>query len=299
MPLATVFGGSGYLGQAAVRAFLAEGWTVRAATRHGAAASETPSGLTSIQADIRNPDQAARAVEGADCVVNAVSAYVEQGGVTYEEIHVRGAETLARACRDDAGASCLIQISGIGADPAAMSRYISARGRGEERVREVLPTASILRPSVLFSEDGGLVAALAGIVRSAPVIPLIGGGRTRLQPVHVEDVAAAVVRTARAGGDTGKVYELSGPETLTLRQIFERVAAALGRRRAYLPLPFALARAAAPFAERLPGAPLTLAQVELLMSDNLADPALPGFSELGIQPRPLDSALASLSAARS
>lgn len=297
MPLATVFGGSGYLGQAAVRAFLAEGWTVRVAARHAAAASETPDGLTSIQADIRNPDQATRAVGGADCAVNAVSAYVETGDITYEEIHVRGAETLARACRDT-GVSCLIQISGIGANPAAMSPYISARGRGEERVREVLPTATILRPSVLFSEDGGLVAALAGIVRSAPVIPLIGGGRTRLQPVHVEDVAAAVVRTARAGGDTGRVYELGGPQTLSLRQIFERVAAALGRHRAYLPLPFAVARAVAPFAERLPGAPLTRAQVELLMSNNLADPKLPGFAELGIQPRTLDSALASLSAAR-
>ncbi|MEX2407771.1 MAG: complex I NDUFA9 subunit family protein [Rhodovibrionaceae bacterium] len=286
MPLVTIFGGTGYLGQALVRAFLAGGWKVRIAARREPARNGGGDGLSFVAADLRDDDDVTRAVAGANCAVNAVSAYTERDGISYEGIHVDGAGRLAQACLES-GVDSLVQISGIGADPASRSRYIAARGRGEARVQAAFPAAKILRPSVLFGAGGGLDAALAGILRRTPVIPLIGGGRTRLQPVHVDDVAAAALRVVERRVVSGEIYELGGPQTLSLKQCFEAVAASLDKNRHYFTLPFPLARAAALLLERLPGAPLTLAQVELLMKDNFADPSLPGLKDLGIAPKAL------------
>lgn len=152
-------------------------------------------------------------------------------------------------------------------------------------MQDGFPAAKILRPSVLFGAGGGLDAALAGILRSAPVIPLIGGGRTRLQPVHVDDVATAVARVVETKAASGQIYKLGGPQALSLKQCFEEIAIMLGRHPHFFRLPFPLARAVALVMERLPSAPLTLAQVELLMKDNLADPSLPGLEDLGIAPK--------------
>lgn len=288
IPKATVFGGTGYLGQAVVRAFLAGGWKVRIAARHEPGGSAKSDGSTFVSADLRDDGDVSRAVARADCAVNAVSAYTERGGITYEDIHVEGAGRLARAC-SESGVDHLVHVSGIGADPAASSRYIAARGRGEVRVQAAFPNAKVLRPSVLFGAGAGLDAALSEILRRTPVVPLIGGGVTRMQPTHVDDVAAAALRAVEVGGALGEIYELGGPQTLSLKQCFDRVAARLGRAPLYLPLPFPLAHAAALLLQRLPSAPLTLTQIELLRKDNLADPSLPGLEDLGIAPKALSS----------
>lgn len=286
MPLVTIFGGTGYLGQALVCAFLAGGWKVRIAARCKPGATVDGDGPSFVAADLRIDGDVARAVTDANCAVNAVAAYTERGGISYEAIHVDGAGRLAQAC-SESGVDHLVHISGIGADPASRSRYIAARGLGEVKVQDSFPAAKILRPSVLFGAGGGFDAALAGILRSAPVIPLIGGGRTRLQPVHVDDVATAVHRVAETKDASDQIYELGGPQTLSLKQWFEELASLLGMHPHYFSLPFPLARAAAVVMERLPSAPLTLAQVELLMKDNLADPSLPGLEDLGIAPKAL------------
>ena len=130
---------------------------------------------------------------GADTVVNAVSAYVEKSGVTFESVHVQGAETVAReAVR--LGVASLVLVSGLGADPQSRSPYIRSRGRGEVAVQQAFPNATIVRPSAMFGPGDALFGTLASLARLLPVLPLIGGGRTRLQPVYVEDVAEAVSR---------------------------------------------------------------------------------------------------------
>ncbi len=204
---------------------------------------------------------------------------------------MRGAELLAKACAS-AGLSALVHISGIGADARATSRYISARGRGEDSVRGVFPQATVLRPGAMMGGAGGILAALDGIARLAPVIPLFGGGGTRLQPVHVGDVAAAVVQAA--GRRRGQIYELGGADIVTMKELVERVLSSTKRRRLLLSLPFPVARTLAILAERMPGAPLTRAQVELLEEDNVAAADMPGLSDLGIKPRGIDSALGEL-----
>jgi NADH dehydrogenase len=188
-----VFGGTGFLGRRIVRHLAAAGMRVRVVARRPARPEGLEVGNIELQAaDIRDAAAVATAVAGARAVVNAVSLYVETRDISFAAIHVDGAERLARLARD-AGVERLVHVSGIGADPGSSSRYVAARGLGELRVRSAFPQATALRPSVLFGAGDTFLSTLDGITR-LPVVPLFGAGRTRLQPVHVDDVAGAVVR---------------------------------------------------------------------------------------------------------
>jgi uncharacterized protein YbjT (DUF2867 family) len=299
MTLVTVFGGTGFLGHHIVEDLAREGIAVRIAVRHPDRAS-VPGGpergqVASVAADVRDEGAVAAAVAGADGVVNAVSAYVERGAVTYRNVHEQGAGNVARACHLQ-GVRHLVHISGIGADPASASRYIAARGRGDLAVQQAFPGATILRPSVMFGPDDAFLNFLVKIVRSTPVVPLVGGGRTRLQPIDVRDVAEAVRRSLQDPRAEGKIHELGGAKTYSFREIAEMVAARVGRRCAFVSIPFELAYPLARFSELLPAPPLTVAQVDLLVSDNLPASGAPGLAELEISPRPLEEVLAGLAA---
>jgi NADH dehydrogenase len=174
----------------------------------------------------------------------------------------------------------LVHVSGIGADAASRAPYIRARGQGEQTVRQAFPPATIIRPSVMFAADDAFLRSLAAIIRSTPVIPLIAGGRTRLQPIHVCDVAEAICVCASDPATSGNVYELGGPQSYTLREVIRMIAARLGRRPLLVPLPLFLARPLARLLELLPSAPLTVAQVDLLEHDNIPAANMSGSDEL-------------------
>ena len=253
-----------------------------------------PGRAVPFAADVREEKSVAAAVAGADGVVNAVSAYVEKGDVTYTAVHVQGALNVANACALQK-IGRLIHISGIGANPASPSAYIRARGQGEQEVRQAFARATVLRPSVMFARDDAFLNALVALVRLSPVVPLIGGGRTRLQPVHADDVAEAACAALRDSGAPGATYEIGGPESFTLREIIKMILAGIGRRRLLVPIGFGLADPLARLLERMPRAPLTLAQVDLLRSDNVPAPGSQGLAELGIAPpRKLQEVIASL-----
>jgi NADH dehydrogenase len=283
-----VFGGTGFLGRRVVAGLTAVGAQVRVASRQASAVGGWP-GVAHVVSDIRDPASVERALTGAVAAVNCVSLYREAAGARFHDIHVSGAASLARAARG----LQLVQISGIGADPAARSPYIRARGQGELAVREASSDAVILRPSVMFGPDDAFLNALDRITRLLPVIPLFGDGATRLQPVHVDDVAAAVVRAIERPDAAGRVFELGGPEVLTYREILERLLRRAGRRRLLMPLPFAVWSAIAAATSRLPMAPVTEGQVALMKRDNVVSPDAAGFAALGLTPRPLETGLRS------
>ncbi|MGH8721672.1 MAG: SDR family NAD(P)-dependent oxidoreductase, partial [Burkholderiales bacterium] len=189
MTTVCVFGGTGFLGRRVARRLASEGATLRVAVRSpdrarsvlGDAAADR---VAVLRADVRDPASVSAAVAGADAVVNAVSAYVEKAGVSFESVHVQGARTVAQAAAA-AGVARLVLVSGIGADPESASPYIRARGRGELAARQAFPGATVVRPGAMFGPGDALFGALADIVRLFPVVPLIGGGRTRVQPVYV------------------------------------------------------------------------------------------------------------------
>jgi uncharacterized protein YbjT (DUF2867 family) len=292
MTTVSVFGGTGFLGRRVVRRLTAEGATLRIAVRSpdrapGVLPAADLERIAVLRADVRDHASVADAVAGADAVVNVVSAYVEKPGATFESVHEQGAKTLAQEAVA-AGVARLVLVSGIGADPASRSPYIRARGRGELAVRQAFPGATIVRPSAMFGPGDALFATLAGIVRLLPVVPLIGGGRTRLQPAYVEDVAEAIVRMLADPGTSGMTYELAGPKVYTLRELVSFALRLTDKRRLLVPVPFAVAELQARLFEFLPSPPLTTAQVDLLRTDNVASGDLPGFRDLDIRPEAVE-----------
>ena len=292
MTTVSVFGGTGFLGRRLVQRLTADGVTVRVAVRQPERAASTlhvadPERVTVVRADVRDPASIIAVIAGADAVVNAVSAYVEKAGVTFASIHERGAETVARTAAA-AGVARHVLVSGIGADPDSPLPYVRARGRGELAVRRAFASATIVRPSAMFGPGDALFGTLADIARRSPVLPVIGGGHTRLQPVCVEDVAEAIVRILADRGTAGRTYELAGPTVYELRELMQIVLRLTGRRRLLVPIPFAVAQLQARLFELLPDPPLSTGQVDLLKRDNVASGRLPGLPELDIRPQTVE-----------
>ena len=297
-----VFGGTGFLGRRVVRRLLGYGFRVRVASRHPERAPPPPpgpdgAGAEAVGADVRDEAAVASALAGASAAVNAVGLYAERGGRdTFRAVHVEAAARIARLARA-AGVQRLVHVSGIGADPASASGYIRARGEGEAAVREAFPGATLVRPSVMFGPDDRFLTTLARLLRSLPVYPLFGRGRTRLQPVHVEDVAEAIARiVAGAAGAGHPCYELGGPRVYSYAELLRVVADRTGARARLVPVPFALWEALAFLAGFAPGAPLTRGQVALMRRDNVASSGLPGLRELGVAPAALEDVVPAVAA---
>jgi uncharacterized protein YbjT (DUF2867 family) len=284
--LATVFGGSGFVGRHTIRALARDGWRVRAATRRPDLAGYLqPMGAVGqihpIQANLRYPDSVRRAVEGADTVVNLVGILAEcrfclsrAARQSFHAVHVAGARAAARAARE-AGAKTFVHVSAIGADRGYWAKYARTKAAGEAAVLAEFPSAVILRPSLVFGPEDQLFNRFAGMARSAPLLPLLGGGRTRMQPIYVGDVAAAIAAASAGRAKAGTAYELGGPEVVTFRRLLDLVQAWSGNRRRYLPLPFWLAQVGAFLTAWLPQnlRPITVDQVRMLMRPNVVSAA--------------------------
>ncbi len=273
--LATVFGGSGFVGRYAVAALARKGWRIRAAVRRpDLAGFLQPSGrvgqIFPVQANVRYPQSVARAVEGAKTVVNAVGVLAGSGRQSFHAVHVEGARAIAKAARA-AGARHFVHISAIGADAKAKSRYARSKAEGEAAVLEEFPDAIILRPSVVFGPEDEFFNRFAAMARVSPLLPLIGGGKTKFQPVFVGDVAAAIAACIAGAGKPRAVYEIGGPEVLTFREILELTQEWSDRSRGYLRMPFWLAKLQALLSSPLPNSlrPITYDQVRLLQQDNV------------------------------
>ena len=292
----TVFGGTGFLGRRVVGHLLDRDFTARIAARHAKPSDtiikNTDGKLEVTWADIHNEKSITSAVADAFAIVNAVSLYVEQGPNTFTSVHVEAASRLAR-CSRAIGVARFVHVSGIGANAASSSSYIRSRGEGEQAVRVAFPQAVIVRPSVMFGLDDAFLTPLANLVQRLPVFPLFGAGKTALQPSYVEDVADAIVRILGAPSPK-PTYELGGPRIYRYSELVHTLVKQLGMRSVVMPVPFWTWKIAALAAERLPRAPLTRNQVELMQIDNVASLELPGFTDLGIAPTGIEAFLAAL-----
>ncbi|KUO60406.1 MAG: 3-beta hydroxysteroid dehydrogenase [Alphaproteobacteria bacterium BRH_c36] len=277
--LVTIFGGPGFVGRYSTRELASRGWRIRAASRRPDLAGHLqPMGAVGqihpIQANLRYPDSIAQAVAGADAVVNAVGILAPSGRQNFEALHVTGPRAIAKAARE-AGVKRLIHISAIGADVKSPAEYARTKARGEAAVLEEFPGAIILRPSIVFGPEDEFFNRFAGLARLSPFLPLIGGGRTRFQPVYVGDLGTAIANAVEGAGVPGTVYEIGGPEMLSFRQLLDRTKQWSGRNVGYLSMPFWLAKLQALLTWPLPNSlrPLTLDQVRMLQSDNVVSDA--------------------------
>jgi len=273
--LATVFGGSGFVGRYVVAALAKNGWRVRAAVRRpDLAVFLQPSGTVGqifpVQANIRYPESVNHAMMGSQVVVNAVGVLVSSGRQSFRDLHVSGARAIAKAAREQ-GVRRLVHVSAIGADPKSSSRYARTKGEGEAAVLEEFPNAIILRPSVVFGSEDEFFNRFASMAQISPVLPLIGGGKTRFQPVFVGDLGAAVAAVIDGAGNPGTVYESGGPEVFSFRELLGLVQKWTERPRAYLPVAFWFAKLLAVLTWPLPNSwrPVTFDQVRLLQQDNV------------------------------
>ena len=296
--IVTVFGGSGFIGRYAARVLVEQGWRVRVACRRMNTAQDVrlagpPGWVDIVQANVRHEASVRAAIEGADAVVNLVGILFETKRQSYDSTQLEGAVNVAEAAAE-AGITRFVQMSAIGADPDAEADYARTKGLAEQRVREIVPTATILRPSVVFGPEDEFLNRFADLARMAPAMPAIGGGGTKVQPIYAGDVADAIAAAVDREDAAGKTYELGGPRTYTFNEIYDFILKETGRRRFKVPLPFFIAgtlgtitgavwRYIPPFSWGFFGdPPLTGDQVELLKSDNVvAEDALTA-ADLGV-----------------
>ena len=280
----TIFGGSGFLGRHVAEDLLQQNARVRIAARtpEDAFSLKPLAKLGQLQfarCNILDERSVRACVEGTHAVVNLVGTF--EGDLM--KLMGEAAGTLARAARET-GAESFVQISAIGADRNGPSQYAQAKALGEELVREAFPKATIMRPSIIFGPDGGILTMFADLIAKLPVLPVFAPDAP-MQVVHVDDVAAAIATALLAPSEhAGKTYELAGPDRWTMMELNERIAKAQRRKRAFLPMPDS---GSAAFAA-LPGTPMSSDQWTMLKAGSVASGEHPGFEALGIHPRPLE-----------
>ena len=281
-----VIGASGFIGRYVVKRLAARGAVIAAIVRDVEAAKFLqPMGdvgqITRLAANILDEPRLSAAIAGADAVVNLVGILYESGRQRFEAIH-HAAPARLGALAKAAGVKRLVHISAIGADPASPSAYGRSKAAGEQALATNFPEAVILRPSIVFGPEDHFFNRFAALAQVLPALPLIGGGRTRFQPVYVGDVADAVLAALDEPATSGRTYELGGPRIYTFKALMEFILAETRRKRLLVPLPFALARLQAAFLECLPTPPLTRDQVRSLERDNVVAPGARTLSDLGI-----------------
>jgi uncharacterized protein YbjT (DUF2867 family) len=294
--LVTVFGGSGFLGRHVVRALVKRDYRVRVAVRRPELAGHLqPLGrvgqIHAVQANLRYPASITAAMRDASIAVNLVGILTESGAQTFDAVQAQGAGAIAQAA--SAVGARMVHVSAIGANANSESRYARAKAAGEQAVLEAVPSATVMRPSVVFGPEDLFTNRFAGLARMSPVVPLFGAD-TRMQPVYVGDVATAVANAVDGKTQAGATYELGGPEVLTMREIIEIILATIQRKRVLLPVPFGIAKLQAMALQFAPGAlKLTPDQVALLRVDNVVSEAAKAagltLEGLGIAPDSLEA----------
>lgn len=289
--IATVFGGSGFIGRYFVKRLAKEEYIVRVVGRDPESSMLLrPMGrvgqIVPLYGSITNEPEVQRAVEGADIVVNLVGILAERRRGDFARLQAEGAGRVARLSAAT-GVQRMVQISAIGADPASPSMYARTKAEGEAAVQAAMPSATILRPSLVFGAEDKFFNRFAGLAQLLPFMPVICGD-TRMQPVYVGDVADAVMAAVTRTDVAGQMYELGGPRVWTFREILMWILRETRRKRPMVEIPLGIARFQASIAERLPTKPFTRDQLLLLQKDNVVAGGMKGLAELGIPATPVE-----------
>jgi NADH dehydrogenase len=297
--LVTVFGGTGFVGTYVVRALARRGWRIRVAARRPKLGKrlQTYGDVGQIQlmsADVTRRETVDAALDGASACVNLVGILNQSAGRTFRKIHVEAATTIAAAAAA-AGVERFVQVSALGADSRSPSLYARTKAEAEQAVRAALPHAVVLRPSIVFGPEDDFFNRFGALAARGPALPLIGGGKTRFQPVYVNDVAEAAAVAVVRDDVAGKTFELGGPGVYTFKELMQLTQRETMRNRPLIPMPFAAAELAGVGGDILAFAGLSPAltsdQVRLLKRDNVVSAGAPGLPELGIAPTSVEAIL--------
>ncbi|HTW52441.1 MAG TPA: complex I NDUFA9 subunit family protein [Stellaceae bacterium] len=291
-----VLGGSGFIGRYIVKRLAERGEVLAVGGRHAADAKFLKLkgdvgqvGLVNLAID-SSEDVLRAFLADKDALINCVGILYERGAQKFDIVHHSAPAKLARLARE-VGVERLIHLSAIGADPRSSSAYARSKAAGEQAVKDAFPTATILRPSIVFGPEDDFFNRFASMAVISPVVPLIGGGETRFQPVYVGDVASAAVRALDDPTTAGRTYELGGPRVYTFRALLELMLHETKRHRRFIDLPFGIASLQARLMSLLPKPPLTTDQVEMLKRDNVVASGALDLRTLGIEPTAVEAIL--------
>ena len=291
--LITIFGGTGFIGRHVVRRLAVRHARIRVISRNWGVHGRDLQPMGAVGQIVGGPldlsSEAAltEAFAGNHAVINLIGILYETRRQTFAEVQAALPGRIARAARA-AGVARLVQMSAIGANPESTSAYARTKAEGEQVTRAAFPEAVIMRPSIVVGPEDGFFNRFAAMARLLPALPLIGGGKTRFQPVWVGDVATAIVAALERDDARGQTYELGGPKVYSFEELMRYMLEVVGRKRLLVPLSFDLAAFQARLLEWLPQPPLTRDQVELLKTDNVVTPGMPGLAELGVAPTPIE-----------
>ncbi len=290
--LITIFGGAGFIGRHLVRSLAAKGWRIRVVSRRpdlcGHLQPLGEVGQIVVQAaDLSDEQALSTLLEGSDAVVNLIGILFETSRQRFDEVHGKLPGRLATAATA-AGVRHMVHLSAIGADSEASSDYAKSKAMGERAVKDAFEQAVILRPSIVIGPEDDFFNRFAALARIAPALPLIGGGKTRFQPVYVADVAAAIIAALDLDTARGETFELGGPKTYSFAELLQYMLEVIGRKRWLVSIPFGAAALKARFLELLPSPLLTRDQVELLKSDNVVGDQAKTLADLAISPTPIE-----------
>ena len=288
----TVAGGTGFIGRRLVERLVGRGASVRIVSRRAEHGGPAPQ-IERVVGSIEDPSTLERAVDGASAVINLVGTTAAKSEQQFYSLHCDIPGRLAEAARL-AGVGRLVHVSAMGIGLDAPSMADRSKAAGENAVREAFPDANLVRPALVYGPGDHFFTRFAQLARSVPAIPLIGGGRTRFQPMHVDDVAEAMARVLEEPGTAGRAFELGGSEIFSFRELIERLCRAIGRRPWLVSIPFPVAEAGACATQWLPHAPLTVDQVRLLKTDKVIRDPQSAPAALGVRPRTLESFLSEL-----
>ncbi|MGI9505850.1 MAG: complex I NDUFA9 subunit family protein [Geminicoccaceae bacterium] len=288
----TIFGGAGFLGRHLVRKLAADGWRIRVISRTpGLAGHLQPLGEVGqiVVQPFVGKDEASmdQMLQGSSAVVNLIGILYQTSKQRFDDVQGGLPGLIARTAAK-AGVARMVHVSAIGADAQSSSAYARSKAKGENAVREAFPGAVIIRPSIVIGPEDSFFNRFAAIARTSPALPLIGGGKTRFQPVYVGDVANAIVAGLEQADAAGRTFDVGGPKTYSFEELLRYMLDVIGRRRMLVKIPFGVAALQARFLELLPVPPLTRDQLELLKTDNVVSEDALTLSDLGIEPTPIE-----------
>lgn len=291
--IVTVVGGTGFVGRYVVKLLASKGYTIRVIARNpGLALHLKTAGdvgqIVLVPGNLARPESLQGKLDNSWAIINLVGILFESTHQDFSAVHAKGAEKLAQLAKP-VGAERLIHMSSLGVDKMVKSKYARTKAMGEKAVRAAFPTATILRPSVIFGAEDQFFNNFARMAQLFHALPLIGGGHTKFQPVYVNDVAQAVVAALENDAAQGQTYELGGPSVYEFKELLKYVATITGRSPLMLPIPFGLASFIGYFTQLLPRPPITHDQVGMLEHDSVVNVGAKTFADLGISPLALET----------
>jgi len=288
----TVIGGTGFVGRPIIEKLARAGAQIIILARNGERAKRLkPLGdvgqISVIAGDALDEQTLRSAITPADYVINLVGILAPSGKQTFEAVQSKLPEMIAKIA-SETGVEQLVHISAIGANAKSPSKYARTKAEGERALLRQFKGAVILRPSIIFGAGDGFFTRFGQMAMVAPALPLIGGGKNKMQPVYVGDVADAVIAVLGNAGIIGDIFELGGPASYSFAELMRFTLKAVGRKRALISIPFAMMALPAAFASLLPNPPLTSDQLKLLKIDNIVSAKAKGLQQLGITPKSID-----------